>query len=216
LIVEQLKQLIQRGEFRPGDRLPTERELAQRLGVSRAPTREALVALELQDMVEGKVGEGWFVKRPPEASLDVNPDQDRPPSDVIQARLLVECATIEQAARHHDAADVTALSGAVDGFQKEVERGQYSGESDRAFHLTLARISGNTVFADVVAYLWDLQNGRFFQLTEQIIGRRRERVERYVGEHRAMLAAVAAGDTDRARAAMRAHLEGVYRDLLDS
>jgi DNA-binding FadR family transcriptional regulator len=82
--------------------------------------------------------------------------------------------------------------------------------------LTLARISGNTVFADVVAYLWDLQNGRFFQLTEEIIGRRRERVGRYVGEHRAMLAAVSAGDTDRARAAMRAHLEGVYRDLLDS
>jgi GntR family transcriptional repressor for pyruvate dehydrogenase complex len=117
LIVEQLKQLIQRGEFRPGDRLPTERELAQRLGVSRAPTREALVALELLDVVEGKVGEGWFVKRPPEASLDVNADQDRPPSDILRARLLVECATIEQAARQHDAADVAALATAVEGFQ---------------------------------------------------------------------------------------------------
>jgi DNA-binding FadR family transcriptional regulator len=216
LIVEQMKLLIQRGEFRPGERLPTERELAQRLGVSRAPTREALVALELLDMVEGRVGEGWFVKRPPEASLEVNADQGRPPSDILQARLLVECVTIEQAARQHDAEDLGALASAVEGFQAEVDRGQYSGESDRVFHLTLARISGNTVFPEVVAYLWDLQNGRFFQLTEEIIGRRRERVERYVSEHRAMLGAVSGGDADGARAAMRAHLEGVYRDLLDS
>lgn len=216
LIVEQLKQLMQRGEFRPGDRLPTERELAQRLGVSRAPTREALVALELLDVVEGRVGEGWFVKRPLEASLDVTADPGRPPSDILQARLLVECVTIEQSARQHDAEDVAALANAVEGFQAELNRGQYSGEADRLFHLTLARISGNTVFSDVVAYLWDLQNGRFFRLTEGMIGRERERVERYVAEHRAMLAAVTAGDAQGAHTRMRGHLEGVYRDLLDS
>lgn len=216
LIVEQLKQLIQRGEFRPGDRLPTERELAQRLGVSRAPTREALVALELLDIVEGKVGEGWFVKRPPDASLEVTADQGRPPSDILQARLLIECATIEQTARQHEAEDVTVLRNAIDAFQAEVDGGVYSGEADRLFHLTLARISGNTVLAEFVAYLWDLQNGRFFQLTEGMTGRQRERVDRYVAEHRAMLVRVVAGDAVGARTAMRGHLEGVYRDLLDS
>jgi DNA-binding FadR family transcriptional regulator len=146
----------------------------------------------------------------------MNADQGRPPSDILPVRLLVECATIEQAARQHSPDDVAALAAAVAGFQTEIDRGQYSGESDRLFHLTLARVSGNTVFADVVAYLWDLQNGRFFQLTEEMIGRRRERVERYVAEHRAMLAAVAASDPAAAQAAMRSHLEGVYRDLLDS
>src|SRR5579864_3222319 len=120
LIVDQLKQLIQRGEFRPGDRLPTERELAQRLGVSRAPTREALVALELLDVVEGRVGEGWFVKRALDASFEVTAEQGRAPSDILQARILIGCATIEQAARHHDAEDVAALTRAVDAFQGEV------------------------------------------------------------------------------------------------
>src|SRR5579864_7770423 len=119
LIVEQLKQLIRKGEFRPGDRLPTERELAQRLKVSRAPVREALVALELLDVVEGRVGEGWFVKRPPDASLDVPPDQGRTPSDILQARILVECVTIEQAARQHDPADVAAPRKAVEDFEAE-------------------------------------------------------------------------------------------------
>jgi GntR family transcriptional repressor for pyruvate dehydrogenase complex len=216
LIVEQLKQLIQRGEFRPGDRLPTERELAQRLGVSRAPTREALVALELLDIVEGRVGEGWFVKRVPHVSLDVSADQGRPPSDILQARILIECPTIEQAARQHESSDVRALAAAVEAFQAEIERGEFSGESDRLFHLTLARIAGNSILAEFVAYLWDLQNGRFFQLAEGMTGRRRERVERYVAEHRAMLAHLIARNAGGASTAMRGHLEGVYRDLLDS
>ncbi|HLY23449.1 MAG TPA: FadR/GntR family transcriptional regulator [bacterium] len=216
LIVEQLKQLIRKGEFRPGDRLPTERELAQRLKVSRAPTREALVALELLDVVEGRVGEGWFVKRPPDASLETTAEQGRTPSDILQARILIECMTIEQATRAHDGDDVAALTRAVDAFQGEVDRGLYSGEADRLFHLTLARISGNTVLSEFVAYLWDLQNGRFFQLTEGMSGRQGERVQRYVAEHRAMLLHVVAGDANGASIAMRAHLEGVYRDLLDT
>jgi GntR family transcriptional repressor for pyruvate dehydrogenase complex len=216
LIVEQLKQLIQRGEYRPGDRLPTERELAHQLGVSRAPTREALVALELLDVVEGRVGEGWFVKRPPDASLDISTVQDCPPSDILQARLLVECVTIEQATRQHGTDDVRALTGSVTAYQEEIDRGQFSGESDRVFHLTLARISGNTVLSEIVAYLWDLQNGRFFQVADRMSGRQREWMDRYVAEHRAMLLHVIGGDAAGARAAMQGHLEGVYRDLLDS
>src|SRR5438105_14847703 len=141
LIVGQLKQLIQKGEYHPGDRLPTERELAQRLGVSRAPVREALVALELVDIVEGRVGEGWFVKRPtdggPERSV-----RDHPPSDILEARLLVECAAIEQAARNLDDEDLNALRRAVDEFQEEIEHERYEGQADRAFHLALARASG--------------------------------------------------------------------------
>jgi len=215
-IAEQLKLLIQRGEYRSGDRLPTERELARQLRADRAPVREALVALELLDVVEGRVGEGWFVKRPPDASLDVPPDQGRTPSDILQARILVECVTIEQAARRHDPADVAALRKAVEDFEAEVDRGTYGGESDRLFHLTLARISGNAVLSEFVAYLWDLQNGRFFRVAEGMSGRERDRVQRYVAEHRAMLLHVTAGDANGARTAMRSHLEGVYRDLLDS
>jgi len=214
-VAEQLKLLIQQGEYRPGDRLPEERELAQRLGAGRAPVREALVALELLDVVEGRVGEGWFVKRRPDASLDVPPDQGPAPSDILQARILIECVTIEQAARQHDPEDIAALKKAVEAFEAEADHGVFSGESDRLFHLTLARISGNTVLAEFVAYLWDLQNGRFFRVTAGMSGRERDRVQRYVAEHRAMLLHVVAGDADGARAAMRGHLDGVYRDLLD-
>jgi DNA-binding FadR family transcriptional regulator len=213
-IIDQLKSLIKDGEFGPGDRLPTERDLAQRLGVSRGPVREALVALELVDIVEGRVGEGWFVRRmgdAPEGSV-----RDHPPSDILEARLLVECAAIEQAACNLDDDDLNALRQAVDQFQEEIERERYDGQADRSFHLTLARASGNTVFTDLVASLWDLQNEQFFNRLDVVSGHQRERLHRYLDEHRAMFDALSARDTSRARAAMRQHLEGVNRDLLDS
>jgi len=216
LIIDQLKQMILRGEFNPGDRLPAERELAQLLRVSRAPVREALVALELLDIVQGRVGEGWFVKRPPDAALDVTAVQGRPPSDILQARLLIECAVIEEVARRRDADELSMLRTAVDAFQAEVGAGQYRGEADRTFHLGLTQAAGNSVFTDLVAYLWDLQNGQFFRRVEGMIGNLPARVERYVTEHQDMLVAIAARDAAGARDRMRRHLEGVYQDLLDS
>ena len=211
---EQLKTLLQR-EHRPGDRLPAERELALRLGVERAVVREALVTLEMLGAVEARAGEGWVVTRT-DVPLDVPSEHGRIPSDILQARLLVECATIEQAARRHDAAEIAELKDLVESFQAEADRGVVSSPADRRFHLTLARVSGNAVLSDVVAYLWDLQNGRLFQATDAVGGRQRERVQRYAAEHRAMFVHVVAGDADGARHAMRSHLEGVYRDLLDT
>ena len=216
LIVDQLKQLIQRGEYHPGDRLPPERELAQLLRVSRAPVREALVALEFLDIVEGRVGEGWFVKHTVDAALDVSVVQGRPPSDILESRLLIECTVIEQVARQHDEDELSMLQRSVDSFQAEVDAGQYHGEADRMFHLGLTRVTGNAVFTDLVAYLWGLQNEQFFRRVEGMTGNDRDRVARYVEEHRDMLAAITARDAAGARDRMRCHLEGVYRDLLDS
>ena len=216
LIVDQLKQLIQRGEYHPGDRLPPERELAQRLHVSRAPVREALVALELLDVVEGRVGEGWFVKRPPETALDVTAVQGRPPSDILQTRLLIECPVIEQVALQRDADELSMLEGTVEAFKTEVDAGQYHGDADRLFHVGLTGVTRNAVLTDLVAYLWDLQNEHFFRLVEGMSGNERSRVGRYVQEHRNMVAAIARRDAPGAREQMRRHLEGVSRDLLDS
>ena len=216
LIIEQLKTLIENGEYHPGDRLPPERELAQLLRVSRAPVREALVALELLDVVEGRVGEGWFVKRTVDSALDVTAVQGRPPSDILESRLLIECTVIEQVALQHDEDELSMLQRSVDAFQVEVNSGLFHGEADRMFHLGLTRVTGNAVFTDLVAYLWGLQNEQFFRRVEGMTGNDRARVARYVEEHRDMVAAITERNAARARERMRRHLEGVYQDLLDS
>jgi GntR family transcriptional repressor for pyruvate dehydrogenase complex len=188
--------------------------LSQTLKVSRASVREALVALGILGIAERRPGEEWIVRRPADAWLDVDAVVGRTPSDILQARLLVECVAAERVALQHDDEDLTALQRAVDEFAAEVARREYEGRADRQFHVGLARASGNRVFSDLVAYLWDLQNADLYQRVARLAGQEHVRIERYLGDHRRICHAVAAFDGPRAREEMRRHLEGVYQDLL--
>src|SRR5690348_17351549 len=149
--------MIRDRQYRVGDALPTERDLSQTLKVSRASVREALVALEILGIVEHR-HEGWVVRRSADAWLDVETVVGRTPSDILQARVLVECEAVERLALQHDEEDIAPLRQTVDDFACEVERREFHGKADRQFHVRLARASGNLVFGDLVAYLWDLQN----------------------------------------------------------
>jgi GntR family uxuAB operon transcriptional repressor len=215
LVADQMKRLIQDGEYRPGDVLPPARALARQFRVSSGPVREALVALELLGILERRASEGWFVKRAPDPDsvLEVALAQGRSPSDVIQARVLIECAVIEQVALRRSAGDVALIRQAVEAFQQEVDRGQYHGEADRLFHFELARATGNLVFIDLIAYLWDLQVRKFYRAVEDMIGDLPARMQRYVADHQSMLVAISERDPASARERMRHHLEGVSRDL---
>lgn len=214
LVADRLKALIQHGKYGPGDSLPTERDLSQSLKVSRASVREALVALEILDIVARRRGRGWVVRRTADAWLDVAAIDGRSPSDILQTRLLVECAAVERVALQHDDDDMTGLRRVVDDFAAEVERREYHVRADRQFHVMVAQASGNAVFGDVVAYLWDLQNADLFQRVERLAGHEHRRIERYVAEHRRIYNGIVALDAPRAREEMRRHLEGVYQDLL--
>src|SRR5215471_14903648 len=101
-IADRLKSIVREGHYTAGDVLPTERDLAQLLKVSRASIREALVALDILGVVERRHREGWVLRRPPDAWLDVKAVAGRSPSDILQARLLVECAAVERLALQHD------------------------------------------------------------------------------------------------------------------
>jgi GntR family transcriptional regulator, uxu operon transcriptional repressor len=213
-IAERLKTLIRDGKYTVGNLLPPERELSQSLKVSRAVIREALVALDILGIVERRAGEGWVVRRPADSWLDVETVVGRSPSDILQARLLVECVAVERVALHHDDEELAALARLVDDLAGEVERREYHGKSDRQFHVRLAQASGNAVFGDLVAYLWDLQNADLFQRVERLVGQEHARIERYTADHRRIYNAIAARDAPRAREELRRHLEGVYQDLL--
>src|SRR5512145_2412646 len=90
-IAEQIVQLIRRGEYRPGDRLPPERDLAKKLHVSRPSVREALIALEVEGYVEVRVGSGVYVtRRPPPMRRAEASTADSGPFELITARRLLE------------------------------------------------------------------------------------------------------------------------------
>ena len=112
-IADQLRTLIHAGEFAVGARLPPERDLAAQLGVSRPSVREALIALEVEGLVEVRMGSGIYVLAREAAASAPRVDTAYGPFEIIRARLVVECELAALAARQMDATQHQALRDAL-------------------------------------------------------------------------------------------------------
>jgi DNA-binding FadR family transcriptional regulator len=205
-IADQLRQLIDDGEYPVGGRLPTERELAETLGVSRPTVREALIALEVEGRLRIKVGSGIYVIEQQPATAPPVPDPIAGPFELLSARAFVESAVAEEAARVAEREDIVRL----DTLLQEVEAALPSWDAwlarDRQFHIGVAATLGNAVLVRCVGDLFDQRINPYFErLARHIENPSTHRAAHE--EHRAVRDAIAAHDPQRARAAMRAHLE---------
>jgi GntR family transcriptional repressor for pyruvate dehydrogenase complex len=210
-IAEQLAAMITRGDLPPGSRLPGERDLATRLNVSRPSLREALIALELEGLVEVRGGSGVYVRAPAPAPAGAAPDAPGP-FDVLEARAVVEPECAALAARR-DAVARAAVAEAFARLAASRAAGLSDDEADRAFHLAIAEASGNAALARLVAVLWRDQGAPLAsRLTDLSVSPARRRDN--LAEHAAIAEAIAAGDPTAARAAMRRHLVAVRRARL--
>lgn len=224
-IAQEIAELIAAGSFKPGARLPAERQLAQSLKVSRSSLREALSALELQGVLEIRVGSGAYVRRRPTpadlapARADTADPSKAPhgpaglppsadelsPFDLLRARRIVEPEAAALAARHATPAQRASLAQAFEALALEMRGQPGHATADRDFHVLIARASGNAALALMVERLWQESLGPLGQRMEALYvtrGRRRDNI----AEHRAILEAVVTGQTVRARQAMRRHL----------
>jgi DNA-binding FadR family transcriptional regulator len=205
-IADQLRQLIADGEYRVGSRLPTERELAEQLGVSRPTVREALIALEVEGRLRIRVGSGIYViDQPPSAVVAADPPIEGS-FEILRARAFVESAVAEEAARRVTPADVARLDRVLaQGRRRQRSRKAYL-VFDRGFHTAIAETLDNAVLVRFVGELFDLRiNPHFEQLarhTEDPSFRRFAHAE-----HVAIRNSIAAGDPAGARAAMHEHLK---------
>jgi DNA-binding FadR family transcriptional regulator len=209
-IAEQVRGLIASGELPLGSRLPPERDLAAQLGVSRPSVREALIALEVEGLVEVRMGSGIFV-----TALDATPaargrvDAALGPFDIIRARALVEAELAAVAARQRTPALLKKLRAAVKAMEDDIARGVMPIRGDREFHLALAEASGNAALLRVVTELFDERNNPLFEQ----LGRHFENAKSWrcaVAEHRAVMRAVVAGEAALARKAMQQHLQNSH------
>jgi DNA-binding FadR family transcriptional regulator len=207
-IAEQIADLIRRGEFKPGARLPPERDLAAQLGVSRPSVREALIALEVEGFVEVRIGSGVYVAsrdaRPAPSRVTLPPDSG--PFELIDARRLVESECAALAARHASAAQIKEIKAALAGMRSDTRAGRVPLENDRCFHLAVAEASGNSAMAMLVRTLWAQRTGPLFLQLEHHFDTPalwRAAIE----EHQAVLDAILAEDAAAARAAMKKHLD---------
>jgi DNA-binding FadR family transcriptional regulator len=210
-IAAQLSALIASGEFAVGQRLPSERELAAQLGVSRPSLREALIALELEGLVEVRVGAGIWVTaasgRGASASTPVQQEGEGP-FELLRARWLIEGEIAAVAAREATAADLATIRAALTEMERLEKKHKDFSASDRDFHLRIAASTRNGVLQAVVEDLWDRGRGAMWRRMEQHFQTPALQAAS-VADHRAILQALAAHDPREARNAMRAHLKRV-------
>lgn len=199
------------GRFALGDRLPAERELSLQYAVSRPTVREAMIALEVQGLVEVRVGSGAYVKRLP-GKNDI-PGFNISAIELTEARLLFESEAAALAATQVSEADLEELAELVVEIERENANLHGTEKADRAFHLAIARATRNTAVFEAVERLWDLRasSPESALLHEKA---RSANIKPVVDEHTAVLEALKARDPVAARTAMRAHLAAVLDSLL--
>ena len=216
-VAQQVAELIRSGEVATGNRLPPERELAKRLGVSRPTVREAMIALEIADLVEIRTGSGVYVKaaastgEPARQDTRLRFDAGPGPFELLSARLLIEPAIAAEAARLASRQEIDEMALTIEALERAPNH-QRSLDADRDFHVLIAGASRNGVLASIVEELWAGMLSPLFETVSARTGLT-AMLDMTVEDHRAIVAAIATRAPAAARKAMQQHLEHVQKIL---
>jgi DNA-binding FadR family transcriptional regulator len=210
-IADQIRTLISGGEFAPGARLPPERDLAKQLGVSRPSVREALIALEVEGLVDVRIGSGIYVRSTGNGHLpDTSIDAAAGPFELLRARHLIESECAALAAKTAKKEQVQAIEAALDDMERELTAGDMPLVGDRLFHLRIAEATGNGALVHVIRLLWEERTGPLYKQLEHHYDSPKL-WQTAIAEHRAVVKAIAAHDSAKARATMQRHLDQAYK-----
>ena len=203
---------IMAGNYKPGERLPSERDLAVAFKVSRPTIREAMIALEIRGLAESRHGSGIYVADKPAAQVPAG-DLDIGAFELTEARRLFEGEAAALAATIITDEQLQELEAIIAEMVDENARKQKGEIADRRFHVAIARATRNTAITTVVENLWDMRYKS--PLCAYMLERARQvGVQPRISEHRKILAALRKHDSKGARKAMRDHLARVIDGLL--
>jgi DNA-binding FadR family transcriptional regulator len=208
-IADQISVLISAGEYTPGARLPAERDLARQLGVSRPSVREALIALEVEGLLDVRVGSGIYVSQPGRRRSNDALQGDSGPFEVIRARRLIEGECAALAAKHASPTQLRAIREAHGAVVRQSKRHHNPLEADRLFHVRIAEASANSALVLVVQTLWDQRMGPLYRSLERKLEYPKMAAET-VREHAAIVRAIVRHDARAARGAMREHMDRTH------
>jgi DNA-binding FadR family transcriptional regulator len=212
-IADQIRALIRSGEFPAGSRLPPERDLAKQLGVSRPSVREALIALEVEHLVEVRIGSGIYVLGPAGRADGEEPPAvhaEAGPFELLRARYVIEGECAALAAKSAKKPQLAAIEDALDAMRREFEADKQPLAGDRLFHVRIAEATGNGALVAVVKMLWEERTGPLYKQLEHHYDTP-ALWSSAMAEHRSVVKAIAAHDAPGARAAMQRHLNQAYK-----
>lgn len=211
-VAQQLLTSIATGEYIPGTRLPGDRDLAERLEVSRATAREAILALEIVGAVEVRHGDGTFVRAHPAVSAIEASALDVAPRELIEARRSVEPSVAALAATRITSDTLDRLRRIIDEATEIVSEPAALTrflELGLRFHSELALGCGNTLLAGIVGQFVSAESHPLWVLVNQLAVSSLVAREGQLADHNEIVAAIAAGDADAASRVMSTHLASV-------
>ncbi|MHC1744224.1 MAG: FadR/GntR family transcriptional regulator [Syntrophobacteraceae bacterium] len=209
-VFDQLKDLIFRGHLKPGEKLMTERDLAQSMGISRPTVREAINKLVAMGLLEHRQGQGTYVASPADSS-DKNPlavvmeGHDATLVELLEVRLGLECNAVSFAARRATEEDVQELESCLNQMESDISGGRLGSSADVAFHMAIAFATQNKVQIHIMRSFYNLL---FYGIKENL-----ERLYsdpgnlgKVIAQHAAIVDAIRRHDPDGAHEAMKQHI----------
>lgn len=213
-IIEQIKQMVDRGEIQPGDKFPSERELMEKLGVSRAVLREAFRVLESRGLVESKPGGGRYLRKVSGFQLNGSTSMALERFalvDVVEAREIVEVKVARLAAERatdQEIENLLALNEEFHGNKKNLVEYREK-DRDLAFHMALAEMAHNFMLREMVSLMLsltkDLREKAILDYDDWIV---------LCEQHSDIVRAIVGRNGDDAAYKMSLHMESLRRDIL--
>jgi GntR family transcriptional repressor for pyruvate dehydrogenase complex len=216
-VASQLKRAISGGVFRVGERLPSERELAEQMGVSRPSVREAVQQLELLGMVETVHGGGSVVKNLTEQEISkpmevVLREDKQLVLEVTEVRAFMEAWAAKQAATNRTDQELELIRGHLEEMERDLEKGRIRPEVDFQFHIEIAAATHNTIFVHLIQNIHQLISYSLKIHREQIFVAP-DAQEMIFNHHLRVFKAIQDRNPEAAEAAMRDHLQFVVREF---
>ena len=220
-VVRQIEQLILRGILRPGERLPSERDMAEKLGVSRPSLRDAIADLAERGLLTSRAGSGVFVAEVlgsafSPALIQLFSSHEEAVFDYIAFRRDMEGLAAERAARLGSATDLRVIATIFAKMEAAHQKRDPADEAelDAEFHMAIIEAGHNVIMLHMLRSMFDLlRQGVFYN--RQVMFRNRMTRDHLLDQHRAMNDAVQARDPAAARAAVEAHLTYVEQAFID-
>lgn len=216
-IIDQIKTLIARGELNPGDKLISEREMADMLNVGRSAVREAFRALEAMGIIEIRQGEGTFVRQVRTDSLVemlalillTEKDTTR---ELLELRKILEVEAAGLACLRHTEEQLQKMEDALNQMEVDIKSGDLGQQADWNFHYAVAEATRNSLVVKLMDSIAGIMR-RVLQTARQELYKTPGTPERLLREHRAVFEAIRQGLDQKARKAMYEHLDKVEKSL---
>lgn len=214
-IVDQIRGMLQAGQLNPGDRLPSEREIAEQLQVSRPAVREAFSALEMMGLIEVRPGEGTFVKSgdviTPFALLLSMEGDTQQASEMMEIRLPLEAQAASLAATRATPEELAKIEQCLSRMERDALGDDLGEGADWEFHMAIVLASHNSLLVRVMFHLQDALKVSVETARHRLF-RIKGMPEQLLAEHRAIYEAIRDGDPERARGAMMQHIAAAMRN----